>query len=85
MRIVRNRWNDFSILIGKTIVQATLMERPPHDDAAWLRLDFTDGSHIFLTGSYGSYTSKSEDEYPCYITINDNQWGLEPVTMIDGK
>lgn len=71
---------DFSSLVGKTIISATLMKRPEFDDTAWLHLSFSDGTHCVLRAGYACYTGDSEDEYPAYISIMDNPPGdLVPV------
>ena len=68
----------FSELIGKTIINTQLMKKNGYDDEAWVRLDFTDGTHCFVVSSYGSYSGKSEDEYPAFIFLQNEVEGLIP-------
>ena len=68
----------FSELIGKTIINTQLMKKNGYDDEAWVRLDFTDGTHCFAVSSYGDYSGKSEDEYPAFIFLRNEVEGLIP-------
>ena len=69
-------------LEGKTIVKVTELikrledyelksseGREFYDDAAWLRLEFSDGTKCLIEASYGGYTGNSEDEYPVFIDV----------------
>ena len=66
-----------SELIGKTIVNTQFMKKNGYDDEAWVRLDFTDGTHCFVVTSYGSFSGESEGEYP-YISLQNEVEGLIP-------
>lgn len=67
-----------SELIGKTIVNTQFMKKNGYDDEAWVRLDFTDGTHCFVVSSYGSFSGESEDEYPAFIFLQNEVEGLIP-------
>ena len=67
-------------LIGKTIANVTVMKREGFDDEGWLRLKFTDGTTCLIVASYGGYTGASEDEYPTYIDVEDDDVSLVPVS-----
>ena len=69
----------FSELIGKTIANTQLMKKNGYDDEAWVRLDFTDGTHCFVVSSYGGYTGKSECDYPAFISLQKEVEGLIPI------
>jgi hypothetical protein len=66
----------FKDLVGKTIISAQLMKKPEYDDEAWAKLGFQDGSHCFVVSSYGSYSGNSEDEYPAYVFLQEDEQGL---------
>lgn len=67
-----------SELIGKTIVNTQFMKKNGYDDEAWVRLDFTDGTHCFVVASYGSFSGESEGEYPAFIFLQNEVEGLIP-------
>lgn len=61
---------DAQVLVGKTISAAEVL---PHDYICdgenVLRLTFTDGSTIDVTGGYGGYSGESCDEYFEWIRV----------------
>jgi hypothetical protein len=63
--------NDFSSLVGKTIVSATVVGIEGHDDKPYLDLVFTDGTTARIVATYGGYTGRSEDEYPAFIELDE--------------
>lgn len=66
----KKEWEE-SELIGKTITSAKITGVENCDDYPYLELEFSDGTKTVITASYGGYTGKSEDEYPCYISVGD--------------
>ena len=61
----------FSELEGKTITRARLMGTVGYDDRHILKLEFTEGKPLYLTGGYGGYTGKSMDEYVQLIGLSE--------------
>lgn len=62
---------DFSLLIGKTILSAKVRKSSKYDDEGFLDLEFSDGSKCTIEGSYGGYTGKSADEYISLIHLRE--------------
>lgn len=56
-------------LIGRTIVAAKIKKLRGYDDEPILELSFRDGSSAVIEANYGSYTGRSEDEYPRWIDV----------------
>ena len=71
MYILPNKYTknnkEWRSLKGKTITKARQMRLLGHDDSGFLRLDFSDGSHVTIEGGYDGYTGRSEDEYVTVI------------------
>ena len=74
----------FNQLIGKTIVAAEQMTKENIDDDGWLKLTFSDGTHVVIVAYYGGHTGGSEDEYPTGIMLADDLSGLIPVGETNG-
>jgi hypothetical protein len=68
---MRNNYLHPRALEGKTIKKATRMKSAKYDDEAWLKLDFTDGTTVFIEATYGGFTGESRDEFPSYFEIKD--------------
>lgn len=66
-------------LIGKTISAVTYLKHRKHDDRGWVRFDFTDNTHCIVIATYGSYTGRSNDEYPTDIYIDEDVPDLIPL------
>lgn len=64
-------------LVGKVIASASIrggvkdMFGDETDDKPFLDLHFDDGTMVAITSVYGSYTGKSEDEYPCFVLVGN--------------
>lgn len=58
-------------LTGKTIAKVTNEFDEEFDDRDQIKITFTDGSCIWISAYYGSYTGKSRDEYPAYLFVSD--------------
>jgi len=58
-------------LIGKTIVRAKILGIKNCDDKPYLVLTMDDGSKFKIIANYGRYTGNSEDEYPRFISIEE--------------
>jgi len=67
-----NNVTDISQLVGKTIVAAQRMKLKDCDDEGYLLLTFSDQSRALIVASYGSYTGKSEDEYPTFLGLTED-------------
>ena len=61
--------DDFKSMIGKTILAVTQQKLIKYDDEGFLRIEFTDGTHITISGGYSKYTGGSEDEYQTTVGI----------------
>jgi hypothetical protein len=61
-----------NLMAGKTIAS---VEVAPHDDESdclnLLRVRFTDGTAVVISGGYGGYTGNSCDEYIELIYVRD--------------
>ncbi|NJN61138.1 MAG: hypothetical protein HC795_06055 [Coleofasciculaceae cyanobacterium RL_1_1] len=64
--------DTFKALEGKTIAKAELVRSAMQDDIGRLRLDFTDGTTLFLVAGFGNYTGESVDEYPTTLKVVAN-------------
>lgn len=62
--------NPWDVLVGKTIKDAYQFKKTGYDDEGFLRVSFTDGSSIVISGGYGGYTDNSEGEYPTAIDFD---------------
>jgi len=69
--------NTFKALEGRTIAKAELVRAATHDDIGCLRLDFTDGTMVFLTAGFGNYTGESLDEYPTTLKVETDAGGYD--------
>jgi hypothetical protein len=68
-------------IIGKTIARVQRIKTPKTwtdnttitftDDDRTIKVTFTDGSSVFIEASYGSFTGKSEDEYPVHLSVSE--------------
>lgn len=59
-----------SELIGKRIKSAKISKiNNETDDTPYLDLEFDDGIKVRIIANYGSYTGKSDGEYPRFITV----------------
>lgn len=59
-------------IIGKTIKDFNFKGVHKCDDIPYLELFFDDNTSVLIHSWYGGYTGKSEDEYPCFISISEN-------------
>ena len=68
---------ELDALAGRTIVSASIRGGTKNwygddaDDVPFLDLYFNDGTMVTITSAYGSYTGKSEDEYPCFVLVGE--------------
>ena len=61
-------------IIGKTILKVEYRKSEIRDDEPLIIITFTDGSEVGFEGGYGGYTGRSEDEYPSYVwLLNDEE------------
>ena len=58
-------------LIGKTIKHIELRGIKDCDDNPYLDITFNDNTKITIISYYGSFTGKSDGEYPCFIGVID--------------
>ena len=73
-----NQGKTIEKIIGKNIKSAKFNKiNNEYDDIPYLDLEFEDGTTARIVASYGAYTGHSEDEYPCYIYIEDEDDGDE--------
>ena len=76
--------DKYKVLIGKTITAARQLSFEDKDDCGFLRLDFSDGTHIVIEGGYGGYTGDSNDEYLTLIGIASKSREAKLVEMDKG-
>lgn len=63
---------DLKYLIGKTIKKISKRGIEGYDDIPYIDIEFTDKSKITIIADYGSYTGESNDEYPRFISVENN-------------
>lgn len=68
---------QFNDLVGKTIKVVQQLQRKGYDDNGFLLIEFTDGEKALIVAGYGGYTGESEDEYPTYIEVTNEDYLLD--------
>lgn len=59
----------FDDMVGKMIVDVRRMKPKEYEDYGFLRIKFSDGTHVVIAAGYGEHNNNSMGEYPTWLYL----------------